>query len=258
MDGDILRVRDDRGVRILALHRPERLNALDLALCCALRDALRQASAEPTVRALVLTGGGRSFCTGADLKRDRAAEARSGLDLLEVLHEAFRLLREGGKPAVAAVEGHAVGAGLSLALACDFIVAGATAQLAAPFTAVGLAPDAGITMTLPERVGIGAARQMLLLGTVHDAGQALALGLVDEACEAGSALPRAVERAAALAARAPLAVAAARQLLAVRGLPAAQHLEQELRLQRALRASRDAAEAAAAFAEKRLPIFQGL
>jgi 2-(1,2-epoxy-1,2-dihydrophenyl)acetyl-CoA isomerase len=259
MADGILRVRDDgAGVRILALNRPHRLNALDLELCCALRDAVRIAKAEPSVRALVLTGEGGSFCTGADLKRDRAAEARTGLDLLEVLQEAFLLLRQGGKPGVAAIEGHALGAGLSLALACDLLVAGASARLGAPFTSVGLAPDLGITLTLPERVGIGPAREMLLLGAAKSASDAFALGLVDEVSEAGGALQRALERARALAARAPLALAATRELLAARDPGVERHLGQELQLQRALRATQDAAEAAAAFTEKRPPRFLGL
>lgn len=259
MADSILCVRDDgAGVRILTLNRPHCLNALDLALCCALRDAVRTANAEPSVRALVLAGAGGSFCSGADLKRDRAAEARTGLDLLEVLQEAFLLLHQGGKPGVAAIEGHALGAGLSLALACDFLIVGASARLGAPFTSAGLAPDLGITITLPERVGVGPAREMLLLGAVKRSGEALSLGLVDEVCDAGSALPRAVERARALAARAPLALAAARQLLAARGFGIECHLAQELQLQRALRATQDATEAAAAFAEKRPPRFVGL
>jgi|LNAP01.1.fsa_nt_gb enoyl-CoA hydratase/carnithine racemase len=259
MADGILWVRDDgAGVRILTLNRPHCLNALDLALCCALRDAVRAANSEPSVRALVLAGEGGSFCTGADLKRDRAAETSTGLDLLEVLQEAFLLLRQGGKPGVAAIEGHTLGAGLSLALACDFLVAGASAQLGAPFTSAGLAPDLGISLTLPERVGIGPAREMLLLGAIKSADKALALGLVDEVCDAGSALTRAVERARALAMRAPLALAAARQLLAASGLGIERHLSQELQLQRTLRATQDAAEAAAAFAEKRPPRFLGI
>lgn len=242
---------------IITLQRPERLNALDLALSCAFRDAVWASLGKPSVRALVVAGQGGNFCAGADLKRDRGQEAASGLDILEVLQEAVGQLRGGRLPTVAAIEGNAAGAGLSIALACDFLVASRTARLSAAFTSVGLVPDLGITATLPERVGIGVARDMLLAGGVRNGDQAFADGLVDELCEPGAALEAALVRARRLAKAAPLAVAGARRLLAERGLAPSSHAHLELLLQRAMRGTADATEAAAAFADKRPPVFRG-
>lgn len=255
--GALVDVRDAAEVRILTLQRPERLNALDLALSCAFRDAVLTALATPAVRVLIVSGQGGNFCAGADMKRDRRQEAASGLDILEVMQEAVGLLRGGRLPTVAAIEGNAAGAGLSIALACDFLVASRTSRLSAAFTSVGLVPDLGITAALPERVGIGVARDLLLAGGVRNGDQALADGLVDDVCEPGAVLDAALARARRIAEAAPLALAGTRRLLAERGLPSSSHAQLELLLQRAMRGSADATEAAAAFADKRRPVFRG-
>ncbi len=257
MTDEVLKAHNVGAVRVITLNRPHRMNAIDLDLACAFRDAIVSASNDAEVRAIVIAGEGSNFCSGGDLRRDRAKEAAAGIDVVEVVQEAFLVLRNGDKASVAAVQGHAQGAGLSLVLACDFAIADTTAKFGAPFTGAGLVPDMGLAITLPERVGIGMARDMVLCGTVKDAAAALAAGLVDMVCEPGQALPAALEKAAVLASRAPLAIAAARALLNRTRDPVEIVLREETRLQNALRLTQDAREAVAAFGEKRKPVFRG-
>ncbi len=254
----VLRVDNRDAICVITMNRPHRMNAFDLDLSCALRDAVLAASTDAAIRAIVIAGEGGNFCTGADLRRDRAREQTENIDLLGVLHEVFLTLRHGNKPSVAAVQGYSVGAGLSLMLACDFAVADTTSRFSAPFTGVGLAPDLGISVTLPERVGIGMARDMLLCGTMKTAAEALSGGLIDVVCEPGQVMSAALEKASALVNRAPLAIAAARKLLHESRDGAALFLSEELAIQRTLRHTQDAKEAAAAFSEKRKPVFIGL
>lgn len=250
---------DDVGeVRVITLGRPHRMNAIDLDLACALRDTVRAACGDPQVRALVITGAGGNFCTGGDIRRDREREQAAGLDLVQVLQEVFLALRHGDKPSVTAVQGHARGAGLALMLACDFAIADGTARFAAPSTRVGLVPDMGMSITLPERVGIVAARDMVLGGAEKEAQGALAAGLVDAVHPPGEALAAAVRKAQTLTAGAPLATAAARRLLHATRDSIDAALGEESRLQNELRATQDAREAIAAFSEKRRPVFRGL
>ena len=257
MVSPVLRIEDEGGIRCIHLMRPHRMNAFDLDLVCALRDAIRDASSDALIRAIVLAGEGAHFCTGADLRRDRQKEQQANVDLLDLLQEVFLFLRHGSKPSVAAVQGYALGAGLSIALACDFLVSDTTAKFGAPFTGIGFVPDVGISMTLPERVGMAAARDMLLCGTFKDASEALSIGLTDEVCDEGGALFAAKAKAGLIVARAPLAIVGARGLLAGAREDALAKLQEELRLQRMLRTTFDAQEAAAAFAQKRPAVFQG-
>lgn len=253
----VLEVRDDGPVRVITLARPHRMNAIDLDLACALRDAVLAAVRDAGVRALVITGAGSNFCSGGDVRRDREREQAAGIDLVDVVQEVFLALRHGAKPSVAAVSGHARGAGLALMLACDFAVADDTARFAAQFTRMGLVPDLGLAITLPERVGMAVARDMVLCGTEKDAAAAAATGLVDEVCAPGGALAAALARAGRMAAMAPLATAAARRLLHMAREPVDQVLAEEKRLQNELRGTEDAREAIAAFADKRPPVFRG-
>lgn len=253
----VLLTEDSDGVRRLVLNRPQRMNAFDYDLMIALRDAVHAADADPAVRALVITGAGGQFCTGADLKRDRSKEEAAGVSMVLTLHEVFKVLRCGSKPSVAAVVGNAMGAGLSLALACDLVVADPTARFGCPFTAVGLLPDTGILLTLPERVGIGAARDMLLAGATKDAREALSLRLVDAVSEPGQAVDDATAKARLFVDRAPLAIASTRAMLAGRPAEIDALLAEEYERQLVLRVSDDAKEAAAAFAARRKPVFTG-
>ncbi len=254
----ILLIETSGTVRSITLHRPQRMNSFDMDLCLALRDAVKAAAEDASVRVIVIAGHGNNFCTGADIRRDREKERAANIDLIDLLHEVFLILRHGNKPSVAAVQGHVVGAGLSLMLACDFAIADTTATFGAPFTNIGLVPDIGIVITLPERVGISTARDMLLCGATKDATDALSVGLVDAVCSAGQALQEAIKKAELLASRAPLATAATRSLLNMTRDSVGDVLKEESKKQKALRLTQDAREAIAAFTEKRKPVFKGV
>lgn len=246
----------DGGVRVLAIDRPHRMNALDPASAHELAEALREAQANPALRVIVLTGTGGHFCTGADLKHRKQPGEESVLVPLQHCCEA---LIGGPLPVIAAVDGAAFGAGLSLALACDRIVASEAARFCAPFTGIALVPDVGMVRTLPRRVGAARAREWMIEGTVVDAGAALQHGLVDELASGVPALQTATERARLWAARAPMAIAALKRLEAQEGgdAPMAQLFERERAEQSALTASADFAEAVAAFRERRPAQFRG-
>lgn len=243
------------GIGIITLNRPDRMNAINYALIDGLRAALRQLHQDPAVRVIILTGSGKHFCTGGDLKD--TANGPNGEMRLAVMHDCLRLMVSGGKPVIGAIEGNAYGAGLSYAVACDMVVAGASARFCAPFTGVGLVPDTGVAYTLPQRIGVGRARQMMMQGLVVTAPQALSWGLIEHQVNDGEALAAAQEMAASLVARAPLAIAALRRLMAreLAGLEGS--LAEELALQQGLLQTDDLKEARAAFAEKRTPRFQG-
>jgi 2-(1,2-epoxy-1,2-dihydrophenyl)acetyl-CoA isomerase len=246
----------DGGVRVLTIDRPHRMNALDPACAYELAEALRQAQSDARVRAIVLTGAGSNFCTGADLKHRKQPGEESVLRPLQIC---AGILLQGPLPVIAAVDGAAFGAGLSLALACDRIVASESARFCAPFTGIALVPDVGMVRTLPRRVGAARAREWMIEGTVVDATTALQHGLVDELASEAPALQVAAERARLWAGRAPMAMAALKRLEAGEGeaTPLAELFARECTEQSALTASADFAEAVAAFRERRPAQFQG-
>ena len=187
-----IRIEDvEPGIRVLSIDRPQRMHALDPPSASELRDALRAAHSAPDVRVLILTGTQGQFCAGADLKYRKAPGEESVLVRLQECHDAIAF---GPLPCIAAIEGSAYGAGLSLALACDRIVAGAGARFCAPFTGIGLVPDVGMLQSLPRRVGWARAREWMIEGTVVDAAQARECGLSDETVEASGALAAALAR----------------------------------------------------------------
>lgn len=242
-------------IAIITLNRPDRMNAINYDLIAAFRQALKDFHADDSLRVAILTGAGKHFCTGGDLKDTR--NGPDGETRLAVMHDCLRLLVTGGKPVIGAVEGNAYGAGFSYAAACDQVVAGAKARFCAPFTGVGLVPDTGLAFTLPRRIGVGRARRMMMQGLVVEAEQALDWGLVEEQVEEGQALVRARELAQQLLTRAPLAIAGLRRLLArdLDGLEGS--LAEEYAMQMELLQSEDLKEARIAFSEKRPPRFIG-
>lgn len=254
-DAEPLRIQDaEDGVRVIAIDRPHRMNALDPASAHALADALRAAQANSALRVIVLTGAAGHFCTGADLKHRKQPGEESVLVPLQACCDA---ILQGPLPCIAAVDGAAFGAGLSLALACDRIVASGAARFCAPFTGIALVPDVGMVRTLPRRVGASRAREWMIEGTVVDAATALQHGLIDELADSGVALDAAMTRARLWASRAPMAIAALKRLEAHEAGIMAQLFERERMEQSALTASADFAEAVAAFRERRPARFQG-
>lgn len=244
------------GVRLLRLNRPERRNALASPLLLALAEALDAAAADDGVRCVVLTGNDKVFAAGADIKE----LAASGPD--DPPHGPRQLawdrIRAFPKPLVAAVEGWCLGAGLELLMCCDLSVAGGSARFGQPETNLGIMPGAGGTATLPRLVGRHLALRMVLTGEPIDTARAVAAGLVGEMVPDGVALDAALDLAASIAGRAPLALAAAKaSIRAALDLPHADHLRLERRHFLSLLGTEDKAEGLAAFLEKRPPHWRG-
>jgi enoyl-CoA hydratase/carnithine racemase len=242
----------DAGVLTLTLDYPERRNALAVPLREDLHRILEAAQGDAEIRAIVLTGAGGVFCSGGDISGMDSTDAEAARERMRRTHRIIRLMVAGRLPIVAAVEGWCVGAGLSVACACDTIVAAEDAKFMAGFGKVGLIADLGLPFTLPARIGAGRARQMFLYGTQLDAISAERIGLVDHLVPKGGALAKATELATFLAAQASLPIALTKQILA-EGLDRA--LEDERHFQATCFLSADHAEGRAAFLGKRAPQF---
>jgi enoyl-CoA hydratase/carnithine racemase len=244
----------DGAVAILTFNEPAKRNALTPALRLALAEAIERIERDGAVRAVVLTGGPQAFSAGGDLSAMEVEGLAAARERFRMLHAIVRAIVKSSKPYLAAVEGWAAGAGFSLALCCDTIVAGSGARFVAAFPKVGLVGDAGLLHTLPARVGLGRARQILLYAQPVDAAAALDWGMIDAVAPDGKALEQALERARAFETLAPLSTAFTKEYLA-RGLD--EVLDWERSQQAALFLTADHAEGKAAFREKRPPRFQG-
>ena len=248
-------------VATITLDQPDTLNALSVAMKVGLREAVVRAAGDDAVRAVVLTGAGRGFCVGQDL-REHAEALDSGDTALSTVREHYNpivmALADLPKPVVAAVNGTAAGAGASLAFACDFRVASDNASFLMAFARVGLGPDTGASWTLQRLVGYGRALAMLMLAEPVSATQALEMGLVN-AVVPGADLPGAAhELAARLAAGPTLAYAGIKQALrAASTSDLAAALETEADVQARCGATDDHRNAVAAFLAKQAPTFTG-
>ncbi|MEV5897021.1 enoyl-CoA hydratase-related protein [Nonomuraea fuscirosea] len=246
-------------VATVTLDRPEAMNSLTAEPKQELLAALRRAAADREVRAVLLTGSGRAFCAGQDL-REHAANLEAGRGLADTVRAHYNpiveLIATMAKPVVAAVNGVAAGAGASLAFACDLRVASEKAKFALAFAGIGLAPDTGASWTLQRLVGPGRAAELMLLGEPLDAARALELGLVTRVVPPGEVLKTAQDLAVRLAQGPTLAYAATKRALAYAAthtLPDALALEAEL--QDECVATRDHREATRAFLAKEVPTF---
>lgn len=238
-------------VLVITLNRPEAMNAINGALSSGLMSAIESLDADPELTAAVLTGAGRGFCAGMDLKAFAAGEDIGPFG---------KFVRKGSqKPLIAAVEGVAIAGGLEMALTCDLIVAGAGSKFAIREVKVGLFAAAGGVFRLPGRVGYAKAMEMALTGDNVLADEALAAGLISEVTEDGGALDAAIALAERIAKNAPLAVAASKQLVraASQGYEEDALWKMQEPLMASVFASNDAREGPRAFAEKREPNWTG-
>lgn len=255
-DDNELLVETRQGVRLLRLNRPRARNALNRSLRARLAQAVQSAEADERIRVLVLTGTADCFCAGADIREfadpTMPAGERDGEPTV------WAALSRRRKPAVAAVEGHALGGGLELALVTDIIVASETAHFAFPEVGLGILPGAGGTQRFPRAVGVSPALRYLLTGDAFSAAEAQQLGLVAEISPRGQALESALRLARSIAEKPALAVETIRQIVIEgRELPLAEALELEAAGLRRLFQTGDHAEGVRAFLDKRKPSFSG-
>ena len=255
-----LSVSRDDGVAILTLNRPDRLNAVSLPLYNALSEALREFHTDRAVRAIVLTGAGRAFCVGADLKAHAGGELSRGdqLRYISAGQRAHWRMQRNAKPIVAAVNGHAIGAGLELALSSDFVIIADDAKLRFPEIGLGTFVGGGTVYTLPARVGALRAKELLLLGAFFSPQDAVSYGIANRTAPADQVLSQALEVARALTKQAPRSVAHAKRLLNQAAAPDARRtLLREARALLDCMGTADWREGVNAFQEKRAPEFRG-
>lgn len=245
------------GVQVIRLNYPAKRNALSLELRAELLAAMEAAMADPAVRALVLTGSGGAFCAGGDISSMQNVAGVSGRQRLANLHRLARLVLTGPKPVIAAVEGYAYGAGMSLALLCDQVVAASDAKFCCSFGKIGLMPDMAALWTVPQRVNAGWVKRLLMLAEEIDGDTAGRIGLVDQVTAPGEALTAALALAGQFAALAPLPVGFIKAALARGPQPLEALLAQEADGQALLFNSADFAEGRDAFLAKRKPVFTG-
>ena len=213
MEEQSLLVETTDGVTTLTLNRPQQKNALNGPMRDALRDAIQRIRADRTVRAVVLRGAGTDFCSGGDIRAMNVTDAEAGRNRIDDLHGWIAMLADLDRPVIAAVDGVAYGAGFSLALLADFIVASPRARFCMPFMKVGLVPDCGAFYTLPRVVGMARAKDLVFSAREIGAEEARQIGAVFEVVDQDKLHARAGQIARSLAGASPVAFGLAKRAL---------------------------------------------
>jgi enoyl-CoA hydratase/carnithine racemase len=253
--GDHIELTREGGILEIRLNRPEKKNAITVAMYAAMADALAEAERDPAIRVVLFSGAGGAFTAGNDLN-DFLAVRPGGPDA--PVRHFLRAISGAEKILVAAVQGAAVGVGTTLLLHCDLVVAGESAKLQLPFVNLGLVPEAASSLLLPALVGHRRAAELFLLGEAFDAATAHAYGLVNRVVEDAAVLDVARGLARQIAARAPAAVRLTKKLMKSPSGTVAERMAEEFRLFESQLKSVEVKEAISAFFEKRAPDFSHL
>ena len=256
MSYETLAVEKDEAIAVVTMNRPQQLNALSFALVKEMATALEALDQDPAIRAIVLTGGEKVFAAGADIKE--MAEATAFEERLRGRLAYRDRINRISKPLIAAVSGFALGGGCELAMSCDIIIASETARFGQPEVNLGIIPGSGGTQRLTWLLGKHRAMELVLTGEQLSAAEAERIGLVNKVVPVELLLDEAKSLARKIAAKPPLAVAAAKEaILKAFNAPLDEALEFERKSFYVLLASEDRKEGMKAFVEKRKPIFQG-
>ena len=246
------------GVARVRIDRPAKKNALNFEMRVELGDTFARLGADPAVRAVMLEAAGADFCSGADVDKMLVQDARSARERQKVSHRMILNLYNIEKPVVAVVRGVAAGMGWSLALACDYVIAGESARFAQLFKRVGLAPDAGSAWFLKQLTGTANARRLAYTGRFVDAHEAMSLGLVSRVLADDQLEATALEELSELANSPTFALGLSKRLFQSCATPSLEsYLREELNVQAQLKQTADFKEGLSAFREKRQPQFTG-
>jgi enoyl-CoA hydratase/carnithine racemase len=254
---DILQVRLEGSIAVMTMNYPQRRNAFNMAMRTAMYARLVELESNDACRAIVLTGAGGHFCAGGDISEMQHREILEARMRMDLPTRIFKLLVNGPKPLVTAVEGSASGCGVSFVAASDYAVAASDARFACAFINVGLMPDVGGIWSLPRKVGHRKAMEMCAFAEPVDAAEALRIQLINRVCEPGRALEEALKVAERFCRNPPIANALLRAALNTGNDSVDMAANTEMNFQSVLMNTQDYAEAAKAFIEKRKPVFTG-
>ena len=248
----------ERNVAVVTLNRPDKLNALTDEMYNRLAELFTQFQSEDEVRAVIITGAGRAFCSGSDVTTMVNTNLVAGRARMQTRHAMINAIVNLEKPVIAAVRGVAVGIGFSIAMACDLIIASDTAKFSQIFKKIGLIPDGGSIYFLTQRIGLARAKDLVYTARMLPAEEAREWGLINRVVPEAELDTNALALAQELAASATFAIALAKKMFQAMYVPTLEtHLEQENLCQGTVKLTEDHLEGVAAFKEKRAAVFKG-